>query len=150
MAPKFTLQSVLDFRHSRVEALEIELGNAIQAHQRGLTFLDALVDSQARIYSQMTECQQGEIDLFLIYRMQASLKMVNDRIEKQAALVDELAAQVELKRIELVTARQEEEALEKLWEKERERYQAEQAQIESRTQDDIYIARAYHSTLGAA
>jgi flagellar export protein FliJ len=143
MPPKFSLQSVLDYRHNRVEVLEIELGKALQAHQRALTFLEALVDSQARLYAQMCECQQGEIDLFMICRLQSSLKMVNERIEKQQAQVQKLSEVVEARRLELIAAKQDEEALETLREKERERYQAEQAQQESRMQDDIYIARAH-------
>jgi flagellar export protein FliJ len=143
MPPKFSLQSVLDYRHNRVEALEIELGNALQAHQRALTFLEALVDSQARLYTQMCECQQGEIDLFMICRLQSSLKMVNERIEKQQEQVNKLAEVVEARRLELIAAKQDEEALETLREKERERYQAEQVQQENRMQDDIYITRAH-------
>jgi flagellar export protein FliJ len=150
MPPKFSLQSVLDYRHSRVEALEIELGNAMQAHQRALTYLEALTDSQARIYFQMGECQQGDIDLFLIYRLQASLKLINERLVKQQAVVDELAEEVRIKRQQLIAARQDEQSLEKLREREQERHQMELAQMENRAQDDIYIARAYHSTLSPA
>ena len=37
MGPKFTLQSVLDFRHSRVEALEMDFAKLNEARRQGLT-----------------------------------------------------------------------------------------------------------------
>jgi flagellar biosynthesis chaperone FliJ len=61
----------------------------------------------------------------------------------------ELARQVQAKQQELVAARQEEEVLVILKDKEVERYQAEQAQQENRLQDDIYIAQAHRRAIHA-
>jgi flagellar biosynthesis chaperone FliJ len=52
---------------------------------------------------------------------------------------------VEDKRAELVAAKQSEETLEILKRKRHEVYLAEQLQIESRAQDDIYIAQAFRN-----
>jgi flagellar biosynthesis chaperone FliJ len=64
------------------------------------------------------------------------------------SLTLELARQkqaAEDKQAELIAARQSEETLEILKRKRYEVYQAEQLQIESRAQDDIYIAQAFRN-----
>jgi flagellar export protein FliJ len=143
MAPTFSLQSVLEYRHSRVEVLEVQLGGLIQTQKRGITFLETLKDSQGRIFNQLNECQQGDLDLFLLSRLRSSLKVVKERITHQQEALRELSVQVESKRDEVITAKQGEEALVKLKDKEIERYQLEQAQEDIRQQDDIYNTRAY-------
>jgi flagellar export protein FliJ len=143
MTPKFSLQPVLDYRHNRVEILEVELGRLLQAQQRGQTFLETLKESQARLFEQLSQCQQGEIDLFLLARLRSTLKVVNERIQRQQERLRQLAEQVQSKRQEVVAAHQDEEVLLTLKNHEIERYQQEQARQENRLQDDIYTARAY-------
>jgi len=41
MPPKFSLQPVLDYRHNRVEVLEVELGRLLQTQKLGQTILEA-------------------------------------------------------------------------------------------------------------
>jgi flagellar export protein FliJ len=143
MAPKFSLQPVLDYRHTRVELLEVELSNLMQSQKRGVAFLDVLKSSQGRIYSQLNDCQQGDLDLFMLARLRSSLKVVNARIQEQQERLRELALQVDQKRGEVIHARQDEEVLRTLKNKEADVYRQEQAQQENRLQDDIYINRAY-------
>ncbi|MCI0520750.1 MAG: flagellar FliJ family protein [Chloroflexi bacterium] len=149
MSPKFSLQPVLDYRHTRVELLEVELGNLMQSQKRGIAFLDVLKNSQGRIYTQLNESQHGDLDLFMLSRLRSSLKVVNDRIQEQQERLRELAHQVDLKRGEVIHAKQDEEVLRTLKNKEAEVYRQEQAQQENRLQDDIYINRAYRRA-GAA
>jgi len=68
---------------------------------------------------------------------------VNERIIQQEAYLVELDYQVQEKRNEVISAKQDDEALQTLKDREIERYQAEQAQKENRLQDDIYISRAF-------
>ncbi|MEN6393660.1 MAG: flagellar export protein FliJ [Anaerolineaceae bacterium] len=143
MPPKFSLQPVLDYRHNRVEVLEVELGRLLQTQKLGQTILEALQDSRGRIINQLKDRQQGEIDLFLISRLRSSLNNVNERIIQQEAYLVELDYQVQEKRNEVISAKQDDEALQTLKDREIERYQAEQAQKENRLQDDIYISRAF-------
>lgn len=150
MAPKFSLQPVLDYRHNHVEVLEVELGRLQQAQKRGQTFLEALQDSQGRIYEQLGECQQGDLDLFMLSRLRTSLRFVNERIVEQQQRLLEITEQVDAKRNEVITARQDEQALVTLKTKEIERFQFEQNQKDNRLQDDIYISRAYHRSTSMA
>ncbi|MBN1536741.1 MAG: flagellar export protein FliJ [Anaerolineales bacterium] len=143
MPPKFSLQPVLDYRHNRVEILEVELSRLLQTQQRGLTILEALHDSRGRIITQLKDGQQGDIDLFLISRLRSSLNNINERITKQETYLIELDYQVQEKRNEVISAKQDDEALQTLKEREIERYMTEQAKKENRLQDDIYISRAF-------
>jgi flagellar export protein FliJ len=147
MAPKFSLQPVLDYRHNRVELLEVELGQLLNAQQHGLASLDGLKESQAVLYQELHSQQVGDVDLFKVGQLRANLNTVRDRIVRQRAYLDVLAQQIHAKRSEVVGARQDEEALAILKNREIERYQVEQAQQELRLQDDIYIAQAFRRSL---
>jgi flagellar export protein FliJ len=150
MTPKFSLQSVLDYRHNRVEVLEVELGRLQQTHKQGQTFLEVLQNSRGRVYTEMAQAQQGDLDLFMLSRLRSSLKVINQRIEQQQQRLKELAEQMEIKRVEVVSARQDEQVLMTLKDKEIERYVEEQALIEKHQQDDVYNSRAYRQSYGAA
>jgi flagellar FliJ protein len=143
MPPKFSLQPVLDYRHNRVEVLEVELGRLLQTQKRGQTILEALQDSRGRIINQLKDGQQGDIDLFLVSRLRSSLNNINERITQQETYLVELNFQVQEKRQEVISAKQDDEALQTLKDREIERYMTEQAQKENRLQDDIYISRAF-------
>lgn len=150
MTPKFSLQPVLDYRETRVEILEIELGRLVQSQQRGKTFLEALQSSRNRLLEEMGEQQVGDVDLFMLSRLRSNLQIVNQRIAEQEARLAELALRIAEKQQEIVIAKQDAEALSKLKEHELGRYRKEEAQRENRLQDDIYIARAFRQSNGAA
>jgi flagellar export protein FliJ len=145
MAPKFSLQNILEIRHGKVEILEIELGKLLSLHQETETLLLSLHEHQIGLLNQLSIAQSGEIDLFKIDSFRSNILQVNQRIEK---VVLELARQdqgIKDKRAELVKARQDEETLEILKKNRYEVYLAEQVQIEARAQDDIYIAQAFRN-----
>jgi flagellar export protein FliJ len=145
MAPKFSLQNVLDIRHGKVELLQIELGKLLAAQKETEARLLALQEFQLELVDQLSLAQEGEIDLVQINLLRLNLLQVNTYIE---SLTMELARQrqaVEDKRTELVTAKQSEETLQILKRRRHEVYLAEQLQVESRVQDDIYIAQAFRN-----
>ena len=143
MPPKFSLQPVLDYRHNLVEALEVELGNLLAARQRGLSFLEKLHDYRQHLFRELTERQNGEMDLLMVNQLRLNVKLVEERIQQQINLLAELDGQITAKRSQVVSAKQDEETLITLKRRETERYQAELAQQEIRMQDDIYIAQAF-------
>ena len=145
MAPKFSLQNVLDIRHGKVELLQIDLSKLMNAQQETESRLFALQEFQVELLEQLSLAQSGEIDMVKINLLRLNILQINAYIE---SLTLELARQkqaVEDKRAELVTAKQSEETLEILKRKRHELYLAEQLQIESRAQDDIYIAQAFRN-----
>jgi len=145
MAPKFSLQNVLDVRHGKVELLQIELGRLFMAQQETESRLFTLQEFQSDLLEQLSLAQSGEIDLIQSNLLRLNILQVSAYIE---AVTLELVRQkqaFEEKRAELVTAKQSEETLEILKRKRHEVYLTEQIQIESRAQDDIYIAQAFRN-----
>jgi flagellar export protein FliJ len=143
--PKFSLQSVLDIRHGKVELLEIELGKLMAIHQETQNLLNSLKDYQARIFEELSEAQSGEIDLVNLKLLLANSLKAGKDVEMVAFELKKQAVEIDHKRTELIRAKQAEETLEILKRKRLEVYTAEQVQIEARMQDDIYIARAFQN-----
>jgi flagellar export protein FliJ len=145
MAPKFSLQNVLDIRHGKVELLEIELGKLMAACQRTETLLLSLKESQANLWEQLSASQSGEIDLVEMKLIRSNILQVNKRIESAALELARQNQEVKEKRAEMIKAKQSEETLKILKQNRYEVYMAEQVRIESRAQDDIYIAQAFRN-----
>ena len=143
MAPKFSLQSVLDYYHSRVETLEVELGRLQLAYQQAQAYLDALRANQAELFEKLRHKQVGDLDLAELDNLRLNLKIVETRIEQQLVTLATLARQIEQQRQLLVAARQDEETLNILKEKEGARFRAEELRQENRLREDIYISQAH-------
>jgi flagellar export protein FliJ len=150
MKPKFTLQPILDYRHSLVEVLEVELGRLLFNQRRGRELLRALVEMKLRLYSDLEGIQQGEIDLVKIAQVRANLQTIGQSIEQQEAMLEDLAKKIDSKQAEVVEGRKNEEMLVTLKRKMFERYQGELAFQENRMQDDVYISQAHRRVIGAA
>lgn len=145
MAPKFSLQNVLDVRHGKVELLEIELSKLLAAQQETEMRLASLQEFQRDLLDQLKDAQLGEIDLSKISLLRLNILQVNTYIESVSLELARQNHEVKEKRAELVQAKQSEETLEILKRKRHEVYLAEQVQIEARAQDDIYIAQAFRN-----
>lgn len=143
MPPKFSLQTVLDVRHSRVEALEIELGKLLHTQQEGRNRLERLQNLQRDLHRQLLEQQHGEIDLFLVGHLRANARAAAEQIRQVEKALHKLEVQIEAKRQDLIEAKQAEETLGNLKEKELEAFYVELAERDKRSQDDIYTAQAY-------
>lgn len=150
MTPKFSLQNVLDVRHSRVEALEIALGrlaaNLAEAQER----LDSLEAYRIALLDALTAMMQGEVDLFTVAHLQQNSLEAEKLIVEARKEIDRLSGLVDEKRKELVAAKQAEEALGILKNKMIEAYNNEQTQKEAHMQDEIYIARAFRGQMQGA
>jgi flagellar export protein FliJ len=143
MPPKFSLQSVLDYYHSRVETLEVELGRLRLAHQQAEAQLEALKANRQELFESLRRKQVGHLDLAELGNLRLNLKVLEVRIEQQVAEVADLARKIEVQRLQVVAAKQDEETLNILKEKEEERYRAEELKQENRLRDDIYISQAH-------
>ena len=145
MAPKFSLQNVLDLRHGKVELFEIELSKLLAVQQETEMRLVSLQEFQRDLLDQLRDAQLGEIDLARISLLRLNILQVNTYIESISLELARQNHEVKEKRTELVQAKQSEEILEILKRKRYEVYLAEQVQIEARAQDDIYIAQAFRN-----
>jgi len=145
MAPKFSLQNVLDVRHGKVELLQIEFSKLLAAQQETEMRLSSLREFQRNLLDQLKDAQSGEMDLSKISLLRLNIVQVNTYIENVSLDLARLNRAVQEKKTELINAKQSEETLEILKRKRHEVYLAEQVQIESRAQDDIYIAQAFRN-----
>ncbi|MBI3761203.1 MAG: flagellar FliJ family protein [Chloroflexi bacterium] len=143
MPPKFSLQSVLDYRHSRVEALEVELGRLLAARLQAEARLEALRDDRRRLFDELRGQQAGTLNLGAIAQLRLNLKTVEGHVTRHETALADLVLQIERRRLELVVANQDEETLATLKNKELERHRAALGRHENRLRDDLYIARAY-------
>jgi flagellar export protein FliJ len=148
MGPKFSLQAVLDFRHTRVETLEMELAKLQETYRQGLDMQTQCQDSLAQLYLQLQQEQNGELNLFNINHLRQDAHSTKERLEQIKQALAAVEERIEIKRQEIVSARQAEEALNILKEKENNRWAAEQVLVESRQQDNVYIAQAFRRANG--
>lgn len=81
MAPKFSLQNVLDIRHEKVEILEIELGKLSAIHQETRNLMNSLKEYQSSLLDQLNETQTGEIDMVKLNLLRLNILQVSKHIE---------------------------------------------------------------------
>lgn len=147
MTPRFNLQSVLDVRHSRVEACELELSARLVEQMKVENALEHLCEQRVHLMRKLGEAQLGDLDLPALALLRGELQDTDRRKKRLEEMLVQARAAVESKRVELVRARQEEETLQILKRKQIDLYNLEQAEKEARAQDDIYIAHAYRQRL---
>ena len=143
MAPTFALQNVLNIRHDRVELLEVQLGRLVKLQLEAQSFLQALLNAKAALVDKLSAAQSGEMDLFEINMLRINLLNADSQIELVQRELARLTEEVNAKRSLVIKAKQEEETLQILKRKGIEVFNAEQNRIETKNQDDIYIAQAF-------
>jgi flagellar export protein FliJ len=143
MAPKFSLQTVLDYRHQCVTALEVVLSQRVQAWHQAQSVLADYELQRGLLLEELRRKQAGLLDLTSLDLLRLNVRQVERAIAHQQRVVADCLEQVNAKQAELVTARQDEEVLVTLKDKAVADWQREQAEREQRQRDDIYIARAY-------
>ena len=141
--PNFSLQAVLDMRHSHVEALEISLGKLLAEERFGHARQDQLRAQHGELLMQLQKAMQDEMDMFLMDFLRRSLNSSEAEIARVQAILNEIARQVTAKRTELINAHQAEEVLVTLKRKQDELYLNEQKVKEANQQDDVYIAQSF-------
>jgi len=104
-----------------------------------------LQEYQADILEQLSVTQSDEIDLIMMNLLRLNILQTAKNIDMVQIELKKQEKEIAAKRIEMVKAKQSEETLETLKRNRHEIYLAEQVQIESQAQDDIYIARAFRN-----
>ena len=89
MPPKFSLQSVLNIRHSRVEALEIGLGELLANHKKAEALLVSLQVQQNHLFEQLLDQQKAEMDLFKVTHIRSNIVTVDEQIRLAKMAVEE-------------------------------------------------------------
>lgn len=143
MAPKFTLQTVLDVRHTKVESLEIELGILNQEKHQKEEFFKTLAKAQENLYTKLHELMHGDVDLFMMNHLRNNINDLSHQMDITREAICQLEEMAEQKRLEVVEAKKSEESLNILKNKEIDRFNEEEKDKERRFQDDIYISQGF-------
>jgi flagellar export protein FliJ len=143
MPPKFSLQNVLDYRHSKVEKLEVVFGRLQNQLQLAREQLQVMEKEKQGLLQELGSYQNGDLNLQKILQARTFLKRIQKGMERQKAEIAHLAIEAENARLALVQAKQDEVALEKLSEKEMLVYSERANLREKQQQDDIYISQAH-------
>lgn len=143
MPPKFSLQTVLDVRHSRAEALEVEFGRLLAKEQQLYNEIDRLESAREVLMGNLHTQMTGEMDLFAVAHIRADINHHIGLINNCHLSLLKLQNDIEKKRRELVSARQAEETLDILKRKEIQRFKQLEIEHENKEQDDVYISRNY-------
>jgi flagellar protein FliJ len=143
MPPKFSLQTVLDVRHSKVEALEIELGQIQQEKLQKENYLHTLYLAQDKLYESLHQAMSGILDLIQVNLLRANINQISAQIQATTRLIQELETKINAKRDDLIAAKKDEESLKLLKNKEYERFLDEEKEKEKRFMDDVYISQGF-------
>ena len=141
MPPKFTLQAILDYHHSRVEQFEIELGTLNHQKAELEEIINLLLYKKDEFLEELKHLQTGELDLMSIRQVRANIEVVEETIEQRMQDLYQLELLIDEKRKELLSARQDEAVMDNLKEKEIEKYELKIQAYEKRQQDDIYTSQ---------
>jgi flagellar export protein FliJ len=143
MPPKYVFQNILDIRHSKVESIEIQLGNAENKLHALEKRKDLFQVMKSGYLEEMRIRMKDEIDVFQLEILRSNVKKVDDSLKRLDVEIADMKKKISLIRMNLVKAKQDEETLEILKEKENEKFLAEMKRIEGNQQDDVYISMAF-------
>ena len=143
MPPKFTLQTVLDVRHKKAEAMEIEFSKLLNREKKIEAEIQALENAKSSTMVELHDQMSGEMDLFKVAHLRSNIVQYTKTVEKCHLALANLQVEIEDKRKQLVAARQAEETLDILKRKEINRFKEQEIIHENKEQDDIYISRNY-------
>ncbi|MBI9047919.1 MAG: flagellar FliJ family protein [Anaerolineaceae bacterium] len=141
MAPKFTLQSILDYHHSRVEKFEIELGYLNAQRTRLQELINLLLYKKDEFLEELRNLHTGELDLLAIRQVKSNVEVLEKTIEQRMQDLYQIEVKIEEKRKEILAAKQDEAVMDKLKEKEIKKYDLKIEAYEKRQQDDIYTSK---------
>ena len=148
MAPKFSKQNILDYHNNRVEIMEVELSVLVQKKTAAQEVLSQLFDNLNRLLEDLSEFQNGVLDLSSINQARFNIRHNQKLIEMKQNEIAQIEKEVNNKREELLLAKQDEAVFDKLKEKELDQYHQKVKKQENDLQADIYIALTHRKHVG--
>jgi flagellar export protein FliJ len=138
---EFPLQSVLNFKASTVDALEMEFAQLKANHERQKRMLLALTVAEQQEMDVLCQQQRGELDCEDIKLRQLHLESLRRGVIEQTVRVEVAALEMETKREEMLEALKEYKTILKLRERHTAEVMKEMQRQEARVVDDIVSAR---------
>ena len=141
MAFRFRLQSVLEYKAKVEETRKLELAALLAervAAERRLAEIDADIE---RTQAELSAGMRGQVDVDAITRGLTHLKWLREDRTRQIEVIAECTERIEAKRQEVVEAMQDRQALEKLRDRDAERYAEAERHAEQVTLDELATSR---------
>lgn len=147
--PVFSLQAVLDVRHSRVEALEIALGKLLAEERAGREKQALLREQQTELLQKMSSAMSDEMDIIQLDLLRRNLLANEIESAHVQTVLNDIARLITIKRNELLKAHTDEEVLVTLKDQREEVFRNEQKAKEASQQSDVYIAQSFRQRSAA-
>lgn len=134
---KFKLQTVLDVKKRREEAIEEELSQLRALWEQQKESLALLEEKQLHYQTSLRSCAQAKLQIQSIQQQLEYLKFIADEIFRQQEELTRLACAMEQKRISLLAASQERQLLEQVKKKGQQAYIREYRREEQNFLDEL-------------
>lgn len=147
MSIKFSLQSVLDYRNNIVKTLEIDLRHLLLTKEKIINHINKLEERRLILVKKLFECQTHQINLVMSIRFRDNIKHIYNESQNLLEQIKDLDQKIKTKQMEIITAKQDEEALVKLKKNLLQKHKKKQVRKEQLLVDDIYISQAFRRSL---
>ena len=137
----FALQPVLSYKGNMVDLLERQLAQLLAESERLRALLRALRTQRSETHILLQHEQRGTLHLDRIRQHRVYLDWLQDRIDEEQRRLAELEGRIAAKREELIAMMQDKEMLERLREKEEDRFLARLESQEADFHDEIALTQ---------
>ena len=138
---QFSLDTVLQYKQQRLDALKAEYAAAVQRVRLQEAAVSEAEERYARLNEEYREKKAEGLLVAEAMTYETGLWVIENEIRREAEKLRELQRQAEAKRAEMVGARQETASIEKLREKKLDLYHKDVQKSEERFIDDLVGAR---------
>ena len=138
---RFQLESVLDYKQQALDALMTELSEAQARAAAQESARDAAAERLAAYDAEFAEKRAEGFTNLEAVEYEAGQRVLEQRLQREQTLLEQRQRELEAKRQEVVEARQETHAIEKLKEIRRGEYDYAAAKEDEKALDDLTAAR---------
>lgn len=138
---RFQLESVLDYKQQALDALMTELSEAQARAAAQEAARDAAAERLAAYDAEFAEKRAEGFTNLEAVEYEAGQRVLEQRLQREQTLLEQRQRELEAKRQEVVEARQETHAIEKLKEIRRGEYDYAAAKEDEKALDDLTAAR---------
>ena len=138
---RFQLESVLDYKQQTLDALMTELSEAQARAAAQEAARDAAAERLVTYDAEFAEKRAAGFTNLEAVEYEAGQRVLEQRLKQEQALLERRQRELEAKRSEVVEARQETRAIEKLKEMRRGEYDYAAAKEDEKALDDLTAAR---------
>lgn len=138
---QFQLEPVLDYKQQTLDALMTELSEVQMVAAAQEAARDRAVEALAAYDAEFAEKRAMGFTNLEAVEYEAGQRVLEQRVQREQRLLEQRQRELEAKRAQVVEARQETHAIEKLKEIRRSEYDAAAAKAEEKALDDLTAAR---------